>query len=74
MEPHSLIFAGNLFLDVLGQSMVCCLKGAELLLHEFTAKMAVDSKDVPLNSIGGRAPQGDPCAGAHLSLRGWTLL
>ncbi|CAK9090525.1 unnamed protein product [Durusdinium trenchii] len=56
MEPHSLIFAGNLFLDVLGQSMVCCLKGAELLLHEFTAKMAVDSKDVPLNSIGGAVP------------------
>lgn len=39
LEPHSLIFAGNLLLDVLGQTFVCCLKGAELMLNEFTAKM-----------------------------------
>ena len=38
-STHSLIFAGNLLLDVLGQTFVCCLKGAELMLNEFNAKM-----------------------------------
>eukprot|EP00435_Cladocopium_sp_Y103_P020654 s384_g5.t1 len=68
LEPHSLIFAGNLLLDVLGQTFVCCLKGAELMLNEFTAKMSQPGGASPEHSESHLPPPSPPPSPAAVEL------